>query len=50
MSVPPVAEKLVLYAGIYLVLVICGPGRFSLDAILSGWATAKRQAPKAPKR
>jgi uncharacterized membrane protein YphA (DoxX/SURF4 family) len=33
-SVPPVAEKLVLYTGVYLVLVLCGPGRFSLDAVL----------------
>lgn len=44
--VPAVAEKLVLYAGIYLVLLICGPGRFSLDAILSSRGTVKRQAPK----
>jgi uncharacterized membrane protein YphA (DoxX/SURF4 family) len=33
-SVPPVAEKLVLYTGVYLVLVLCGPGRFSLDSVL----------------
>jgi uncharacterized membrane protein YphA (DoxX/SURF4 family) len=32
---PEIAERLALYAGIYAVLLICGPGRFSLDALLS---------------
>jgi uncharacterized membrane protein YphA (DoxX/SURF4 family) len=36
------AEKLVLYAGIYLVLVICGAGRFSLDALPGSRRGAKR--------
>jgi uncharacterized membrane protein YphA (DoxX/SURF4 family) len=40
--VPDLGEKLVLYAGIYLVILICGPGRFSLDAILSGRRTGGR--------
>lgn len=40
--VPEVAEKLLLYAGVYAVLVICGPGRFSLDALLVGRHTSKR--------
>jgi uncharacterized membrane protein YphA (DoxX/SURF4 family) len=34
-GVPELAERLSLYAGIYLVLVICGPGRISLDALFS---------------
>jgi len=33
--VPDIAERLALYAAIYAVLVICGPGRISLDAIFS---------------
>jgi uncharacterized membrane protein YphA (DoxX/SURF4 family) len=33
--VPDIAERLALYAGIYAVLVICGPGLFSLDAVFS---------------
>ena len=33
--VPDVAERLSLYAGIYGVLVLCGPGRLSLDALFS---------------
>ncbi len=43
-KLPDVAERLVLYAGIYAVLVVCGPGRFSLDALLVGRqpAPAKR--------
>lgn len=34
-GVPDAAERLALYAGIYAVLVICGPGRISLDALFS---------------
>jgi putative oxidoreductase len=34
--VPEIAEKLTLYAGIYVVLLLCGPGRFSLDSLLTG--------------
>lgn len=34
--IPDTGEKLMLYAGIYFVLVLSGPGRFSLDALLSG--------------
>lgn len=41
-SLPDLAEKLFLYAGIYIVLVICGPGRFSFDALLSGRRAARR--------
>jgi len=41
-SLPDLAEKLFLYAGIYLVIVICGPGRFSFDALLSGRCAARR--------
>lgn len=33
-SVPDLAEKLLLYAGVYLVLFLCGPGRLSVDALL----------------
>lgn len=33
--VPDIAERLALYAAIYAVLVICGPGRISLDALFS---------------
>ncbi len=41
-KVPFVAEKLILYAGVYLVLLLCGPGRFSLDAMLVRRPAAKR--------
>jgi len=43
--VPDVAEKLMLYAGVYMVLVLCGAGRFSLDYLLAG-----RKAMKPAKR
>ncbi len=33
--VPETAERLALYAGIYTVLVLCGPGRLSLDHLFS---------------
>lgn len=33
--VPDVAEKLALYAGVYAALLVCGPGRLSLDALFS---------------
>ena len=33
--VPDIAERLALYAGIYAALIICGPGRFSLDALFT---------------
>ena len=41
-GIAEVAEKLVLYAVIYLVLVICGPGLFSLDSLLGGRRNARR--------
>lgn len=40
--VPEPGEKLLLYAAIYLVLVLCGPGRFSLDALLTRRRAARR--------
>jgi uncharacterized membrane protein YphA (DoxX/SURF4 family) len=46
MGVPAIAEKFVLYAGVYMVLVLCGPGRISLDSILTGRQVAKRQPAK----
>jgi len=33
--VPEMAERLALYAGIYTVLVLCGPGRLSLDHLFT---------------
>ena len=39
---PETGEKLLLYAAIYLVLVLCGPGRFSLDALFTGRRAARR--------
>ena len=41
-KVPDTAEKLILYSGIYLVLVLCGPGRFSMDALFTGRRAARR--------
>ena len=41
-KLPEAGEKLLLYAAIYLVLVICGPGRFSLDALFTGRRAARR--------
>ncbi len=40
--VPELGEKLLLYAAIYLVLVLCGPGRFSLDALFTRRRAARR--------
>ena len=40
--IPETGEKLMLYAGIYFVLVICGPGRFSLDALIGSRRTSKK--------
>ena len=34
--IPSMGEMLLLYAGIYGVLLLCGPGRFSLEALLNG--------------
>jgi len=42
-SIPEISEKLVLYAVIYAVLVICGPGIFSLDSLLSGRRRSARR-------
>ena len=33
-DVPVTGELIALYAAIYLVLTLCGPGRFSLDGLL----------------
>jgi len=40
--IPEIGEKVMLYAAIYLVLVLCGPGRFSFDALLGGRRAAGR--------
>lgn len=40
--IPEMGEKILLYAAIYSVLVLCGPGRFSLDALLTGRRAARR--------
>ena len=41
-KVPEMAERLALYAAVYAVLLICGPGRFSLDALFSSKRLARR--------
>jgi uncharacterized membrane protein YphA (DoxX/SURF4 family) len=35
-QLPEIAERLALYAGVYAVLVLCGPGRLSLDHLFAG--------------
>ena len=35
-SIPVTAEKLVIYMAIYGALLLAGPGRFSMDALLAG--------------
>lgn len=39
----PVGEKLFLYAAIYLVILLCGPGCFSVDHLLRS-----RRSPRQP--
>lgn len=39
---PEMGEKLLLYAAVYLVLVLCGPGRFSLDALFTERRAVRR--------
>ena len=41
-KVPEMAERLALYAAVYAVLLICGPGRFSLDALFTSKRLARR--------
>ncbi len=35
-GIPVMGELIALYAAVYLVLTLCGPGRFSMDGLLSG--------------